>query len=183
LLSLRNETLNKREMKNRILAAGLVLAMGLSACNRQDQSGVPAQQNDPIAIGSDTTTKTENAMQNLISIVEIPATDFPRALTFYQAVLAVTIQEVEMDGVTMGILPNAEGTVNVVLAKGGDYKPTTDGAVVYLNAGKDLQPMLDRVKQNGGQLLVPKTMISPEMGYFALFIDTEGNKLGLHSMQ
>jgi len=71
----------------------------------------------------------------------------------------------------------------VVLAKGGDYKPTTDGAVVYLNAGKDLQPMLDRVKQNGGQLLVPKTMISPEMGYFALFIDTEGNKLGLHSMQ
>ncbi|MFT4146889.1 MAG: hypothetical protein QM644_20805, partial [Mobilitalea sp.] len=60
-------------------------------------------------------------------------------------------------------------------------KPTTDGAVLYLNAGNDLQPMLDKVAQNGGQVIVPKTEISPEMGYFALFIDPEGNKLGLHS--
>ena len=83
----------------------------------------------------------------------------------------------------MGVLPNDEGTVNVVLVKGNDYKPTTDGAVLYLNAGNDLQPMLDKVAQNGGQVIVPKTEISPEMGYFALFIDTEGNKLGLHSAQ
>jgi uncharacterized protein len=83
----------------------------------------------------------------------------------------------------MGVLPNAEGTVNVVLAKGSDYKPTTDGAVLYLNAGDDLQPMLDKVKQNGGQVIVPKTQISPEMGFFALFIDTEGNKMGLHSQR
>lgn len=164
-------------MKKPILAAGLVLAMALCACNRQDPSGLPAQQTD-----SSLPTKAET-MKNLISIVEIPVADFPRAVTFYKGILAVTIQEMEMDGVTMGVIPNAEGTVNVVLAKGGDYKPTADGAVLYLNAGKDLQTMLDKVKQHGGQILVPKTMISPEMGYFALFIDTEGNKLGLHSVQ
>ena len=66
---------------------------------------------------------------------------------------------------------------------GKDYKPTTDGALLYLNAGEDLQAMLDKVEKNGGQVILPKTEISPEMGYFALFIDTEGNKLGLHSAQ
>jgi uncharacterized protein len=167
-------------MKNSILAASLVLAIGLCACNKQDNT--TAQQPDPIAVGSTSTIKTE-PMKNLISIVEIPVADLPRAVTFYQTILGVTIQEMEMDGVTMGVIPNAAGTVNVVLAKGGDYKPTTDGAVLYLNAGKDLQSMLDKVKQHGGQVLVPKTEISPEMGYFALFIDTEGNKLGLHAMQ
>lgn len=120
-------------------------------------------------------------MKNLVSIIEIPVADFSRATTFYQSLLTIAIQEVDMDGVQMGILPNDDGTVNVVLAKGSDYKPTTDGAVIYLNAGDNLQSVLDKVEPNGGKIIVPKTHISPEMGYFAMFIDTEGNKLGLHS--
>lgn len=122
-------------------------------------------------------------MNNLISIVEISITDFPRAVKFYQTILGVTIQEMDMDGNKMGIIPNEEGTVNVVLIKGNDYKPSSDGALVYFNAGKDLQPVLDKIEQNGGKVIVPKTQISPEMGSFALFIDTEGNKVGLHSAQ
>lgn len=122
-------------------------------------------------------------MNNLISIVEIPTTDFSRAVKFYQNILNVAIEEVDMDGTQMGVLPSDGKTVNVVLAKGYGYKPTTEGAVLYLNAGHDLQPMLDKVSQNGGQIIVHKTEISPEIGCYALFIDTEGNKLGLHSAQ
>lgn len=150
----------------------MLIATGFSAC-------------------TDTETKKEkaeiiqiqkaNSMNNLISIVEIPITDFSRAVKFYQAISGLAIEEMEMDGNQMGILPNEEGTVNVVLVKGKDYNPTADGAVIYLNAGNDLQAMLNKVEQNGGQVILPKTEISPEMGYFALFIDTEGNKLGLHS--
>jgi len=121
-------------------------------------------------------------MKNLVSIIEIPATDFQRAVSFYQTILNVTIEEVDMAGTQMGILPGDGETVNVVLVKGSDYIPTTEGAVVYLNSGEDLNPMLDRIAQNGGKVIVPKTEISPEMGFFALFIDTEGNKLGLHSL-
>lgn len=120
-------------------------------------------------------------MNNLISIVEIPVSDFSRAVKFYQTLLGVNIEEVDMAGIQMGVLPTNGKTVNVVLAKGNDYTPTADGAVLYLNAGNDLQPMLDKVDRNGGQIIVPKTEISAEMGFFALFIDTEGNKLGLHS--
>lgn len=162
-------------MKKQLLVAAIMAITTFTACNNQAGTGSAASTKDSI-----TNTKTGN-MKNLISIAEIPVTDFTRALNFYQAILDITIEEVDMDGVKMGILPNDEGTVNVVLAKGNDYKPTTDGPVLYLNAGKDLQPVLHKVETNGGKTIVPKTQISPEMGYFALFIDTEGNKLGLHS--
>jgi len=153
----------------------VIFALGLSACTNRNPADQPVQKLDS------TVTKKTEAMHNLISIVEIPTTDFPRAIKFYQSILGITIEEVQMGDVKLGVLPNAEGTVHVVLAKGNDYKPTTDGAVLYLNAGKDLQSTLDKVEQSGGQVIVPKTEISAEMGFFALFIDTEGNKLGLHS--
>lgn len=146
-------------------------AIGFSGCNNTTTE-------------QDNLNKTQkiDKMNNLISIVEIPTADFSRAVKFYQSILNVSIEEIDMYGTQMGVLPNEEGTVNLCLVKGNDYKPTTDGAVVYLNAGNDLQPMLDKVEQNGGQVIVPKTEISPEIGFFALFIDTEGNKLGLHSI-
>jgi len=122
-------------------------------------------------------------MNHLISIVEIPTADFTRAVAFYQSILDVTIEEVDMGGTQMGILPSDGETENVVLVNGNDYKPTADGVVIYFNAGNDLQPMLDKVVEHGGQLILPKTEISPEMGCFALFVDTEGNKLGLYSTE
>ncbi|HMR84612.1 MAG TPA: VOC family protein [Niabella sp.] len=160
-------------MKQIIACAMITIAISFSACNNTKTGQERTEKTQ--------TTKANN-MNNLISIVEIPVTDFPGAVKFYQTILGVTIEEINMDGNQMGILPNDEGTVNVVLVKGSDYKPTTDGAVLYLNAGNDLQPMLDKIGQSGGQVIVPKTEISPEMGYFALFIDPEGNKLGLHSI-
>lgn len=161
-------------MKRIIASVVMLIAIGFLACNDTKNKEEKAENIQ---------TKKVNDMNNLISIVEISVTDFARAVKFYQTVLGIAIEEMEMDGNQMGVLPNDEGTVNVVLVKGNDYKPTTDGAVLYLNAGNDLQPMLDKVAQNGGQVIVPKTEISPEIGYFALFIDTEGNKLGLHSAQ
>lgn len=162
-------------MKKTIRGAVIMLGFGLAACTNQNNLNSQTQKVDSTA------TKTTDDMKNLISIVEIPVSDFSRAVTFYQAVLGVGIEEMEMDGIQMGVLPSDGETVNVVLAKGTDYNPTTDGAILYLNAGDDLQPALEKIEPNGGQVIVPKTEISPEMGFFALFIDTEGNKLGLHS--
>jgi predicted enzyme related to lactoylglutathione lyase len=162
-------------MKRIILGAAMLIVIGFSACtNTKSKEEEKTETTQP---------QKATTMNNLISIVEISITDFPRAVKFYQTILGVTIQEMDMDGNKMGIIPNEEGTVNVVLIKGNDYKPSSDGALVYLNAGKDLQPVLDKIEQNGGKVIVPKTQISPEMGSFALFIDTEGNKVGLHSAQ
>lgn len=162
-------------MKKTILYAALLLGLGFAACTSQTGADESAKKPDSL------TVKPE--MKNLVSIVEIPVTDFGRAVAFYQSVLGITIEEVAMDGVQMGILPGGGETVNVVLAKGKDYQPSTSGALVYLNAGDDLQPALDKIEKSGGTVLVPKTAISPEMGFFALFTDTEGNKMGLHSLK
>ena len=120
-------------------------------------------------------------MKNLVSIVEIPTADFSRAVLFYQGILDVRIEEVDMGGLQMGIFPSDGKTVNVVLVRGNEYKPAVDGTIVYLNAGDDLQITLEKIESNGGKVIVPKTEISPEMGFFAVFTDSEGNKLGLHS--
>jgi len=61
--------------------------------------------------------------------------------------------------------------------------PSQNGTMVYLNGGDDLAPLLARVAQAGGQVVVPKTEIGSDFGFFAHFVDTEGNKVGLHSMK
>jgi predicted enzyme related to lactoylglutathione lyase len=162
-------------MKTTFHLAVIILAVSFTACTRSNNSGSQTQQDS-------TVTKTTGDMKTLISIVEIPTTDFSRAVSFYQAILNVRIEEVEMDGVQMGLFPGDGETVNVTLIRGNDYKPSRDGTIVYLNAGDDLKIVLDKIESNGGKVVVPKTEISPEMGFFAMFIDTEGNKLGLHSL-
>jgi predicted enzyme related to lactoylglutathione lyase len=113
--------------------------------------------------------------------VEIPTVDLARAVRFYKSVLETTIETVDMGSSHMGILPCTEGAVSVVLVHGDGYAPSASGTTAYLEAGDDLQPVLDRVVANGGEVLVPKSEVSPEMGFFAMFVDSEGNRVGLHS--
>ena len=119
-------------------------------------------------------------MKNLISIVEIPTIEFPRAVKFYQTILNTSIEEINMDGVLMGLFPSEGETVSVALIN-SSQKTSMDGSVVYFNAGDDLQIVLDKIKANGGKIIVPKTDIGSGMGFYGMFQDTEGNKLGLHS--
>jgi uncharacterized protein len=121
-------------------------------------------------------------MENMVSWFEIPSSDFTRAVGFYKGILGVEIQEMDMFGTKMGMLPSNGENVSGAIVHGEDYKPSSDGVTVYLNGGENLQVILDKVEPNGGSVVVPKTQISEEMGYFAMFIDTEGNKMALHSM-
>lgn len=121
-------------------------------------------------------------MQNMINWFEIPVSDFARAKAFYEQILAISIQDLEMEGNTMGMFPGNEQVVSGAIVKSDNHFPSDKGCVVYLNGGSDLNVVLGRVEQAGGNVVVPKTMISPEMGYFAFFADTEGNTIGLHSI-
>lgn len=64
---------------------------------------------------------------------------------------------------------------------GSGYVPSDSGSLIYLNGGDDLSLVLDKVEPAGGRIIMPKTLISEESGYFAVFIDSQGNKLALHS--
>ena len=120
-------------------------------------------------------------MKNFICIFEIPATDISRAVEFYQAILEIQIEKMDFPGMRMGLFPSeAQATFGVII-QGEDYTPSAKGVTIYLNGGDDLQVILAKVEKKGGIIVIPKTPHADENGYFAIFQDTEGNRIGLHS--
>ena len=114
---------------------------------------------------------------------EIPVTDFARAKAFYETVLGISIAPMAMGPTLMGMLSTDPEAVGGAIVQGEGGVPSQNGTMVYLNGGDDLAPLLARVAQAGGQVVVPKTEIGNGFGFFAHFVDTEGNKVGLHSMK
>ncbi len=125
----------------------------------------------------------KNNTMNMAVWFEIPATKFERAVKFYHDVLDVDIGYEEMDGLKLGLFPHDDKTsVSGAIIHGKDFKPSKDGSVVYLNGGDDLAVALSKVKDAGGEIIIPKTFLGDEIGYIAHFSDTEGNRIGIHSM-
>jgi len=86
-----------------------------------------------------------------------------------------------MFGTKMGFFPFDGKNISGAIVQGDNYKPSSVGILAYLNGEDDLQLMLDKIESSGRKIIVPKTQISPEMGSFATFIDSEGNKMVIHS--
>ncbi|WP_239524946.1 VOC family protein [Leptobacterium flavescens] len=162
-------------MKRILLTASTLLAFSFMACNKPNKVNPETQKLNS------TEQQTTNDMKSFISIFEIPAIEFSRAVGFYQTILDIKIEEIDMQGTKMGIFPSEGQMVSGVIVKGDGYQPSADGVIIYLNGGDDLQPILDKVELNGGKIEVPKTLIDEENGNFAMFLDTEGNRIGLHS--
>jgi predicted enzyme related to lactoylglutathione lyase len=117
----------------------------------------------------------------MINWFEIPVTDIDRAVDFYSKVLGTELPREKMMNIEMAFLPFGEGDVSGALCLGEGYKPSTDGVMIYLNGGEDLEKPLSKVESAGGQVIMPKTKISDETGYMAVFIDPEGNRIAFHS--
>ena len=123
-----------------------------------------------------------DATVNILNWFEIPATDIARAMKFYGAVFSIKLEETEMMGMKMAFFPfEMNGKVSGALVQGPYHKPSTDGVNIYLNANPDLANALGKIEAAGGQIIMPKTIISGDVGYMASFIDTEGNRISLHS--
>tara|TARA_R110000765_G_scaffold296380_1_gene391544 strand:- start:602 stop:970 length:369 start_codon:yes stop_codon:yes gene_type:complete len=120
-------------------------------------------------------------MKSFISIFEIPATDISRAVDFYQAILDINIEKMEFPEMQMGIFPYEGQMITGVIMKAEGYKPSAEGVTIYLNGGDNLQIILDKIEDNDGKIIVPKSPHADESGYYAIFLDSEGNKIGLHS--
>ena len=125
-------------------------------------------------------------MQHAISWFEIPATDLKRAQQFYETIFGIKLTPMDLPNIKMRMFPTddpqQDHVSGAVVDSGGFHKPSeTDGPLIYLNANPDVQIVLDKIEKAGGKILVPKTEISPEYGFMAVFTDTEGNRIGLHS--
>lgn len=125
-------------------------------------------------------------MNNAISWFEIPTKDLDRATKFYETIFAISLAPMDLPDIKMRMFPVDDpmtGVGGALVYSEGFHKPSaTDGPLIYLNGNPDVQKVLDRVEAAGGSVMVPKTEISPEYGFMAVIMDTEGNRIGLHSV-
>jgi len=126
------------------------------------------------------------SFKNAISWFEIPTADLDRAQKFYETIFATSLIPLDVQNLRMRMFPieNQMSGVGGALCYNKDfYRPSsTDGPLIYLNGNPDVQNILDKVEAAGGKVVVHKTQISPEYGYMAVIIDTEGNRIALHSV-
>ncbi|WP_224483259.1 VOC family protein [Robertkochia aurantiaca] len=120
--------------------------------------------------------------RNMVGWFEIPVADMNRARNFYEEVFQIDITLHDFNGLLMGWFPDrgdkpgSQGT----LIKQDSYIPSQEGVLIYFSS-VDLDDELSRVEKAGGKIYHPKTMISEEHGFMGVFIDSEGNRIALHS--
>lgn len=123
------------------------------------------------------------ATENSLNWFEISVLDINRAKKFYETVFSIDMQDQEMMGMKMAFFPSEDmnGKVSGGLVQSPHHTPSGDGAKIYLNGNPDLSIALANIPKAGGQVVMPKTKISDEIGYMAYFVDSEGNTVALHS--
>ena len=122
-------------------------------------------------------------MANAINWFEIPASNFDRAVKFYSDVFSAEMPINEVMGTKMAFFPAEDQGVGGAVCSGEGYKPSSEGSMIYLNGGEDLGNPLAKVEGAGGKVVLPKTKISDEIGFMAIIMDTEGNKVAFHSQK
>jgi uncharacterized protein len=124
--------------------------------------------------------------KNVISWFEIPTIDLDRAQKFYETVFDTQLVPLDVQQLKMRMFPIEDpmtGIGGALVYNKEFYKTSaTDGPLIYLNANPDVQYVLNKVEAAGGKILVPKTQISEDYGFMAMFLDTEGNRIALHSV-
>jgi len=113
---------------------------------------------------------------------DIPVRDMDRALRFYSAVLDTQLKKEQAGpGVAIAVLPHAEGSIGGSLVQNMDAKPSESGPLLYLNTHGRLDEALNAVEKYGGRVLAGTHSIAP-FGFRAIVLDSEGNRIALHSM-
>jgi uncharacterized protein len=124
-------------------------------------------------------SKAHSRLKDFVSWFEIPVYDIHRAATFYNNIYNMEMEVGYNGDFAMAYFPADKGIGGALIAGPGCI-PNATGVLIYLNAGNDLDSVLGRVELAGGRVIMPKTVISESSGNFALFIDSEGNRLALH---
>lgn len=120
-------------------------------------------------------------MNNAINWFEIPCRDLASGASFYERALDLSLKRESFMGVPHAIFPADEKGVRGALVQDERNAPSKTGTLLYLNVQGKLDATLERVEKFGGKIVLPKTSIGPN-GFMAIVLDTEGNRVGLHSL-
>lgn len=119
-------------------------------------------------------------MTDRITWFDLPTTDINRAINFYSAVLNCSITVEEASNGQLAVLPHEDGEIAGCLFENPDYPPSKNGPLIYLNVDGRLADAVKQTLALGGEVLRDTHAISP-YGYRAIILDSEGNRIALHS--
>lgn len=122
-------------------------------------------------------------MPGYFSYIAIPCTDFQRAFDFYAGITNGKLVKNPSTPFPMAYFKDEFGNNIGHLFQMPGIEPSSDGPIVYLRLSENLNDTLVKVEGLGGKIIMPKSLISAEAGYWAIFLDSEGNRLALHSMK
>lgn len=120
-------------------------------------------------------------MKNAINWFAIPSTDFQRAVKFYNEIFGFELNVTKMGEDDLAFFPCDQGGVGGHIYISKNPITSENGPILYLNGGDDLQNVLGRVESAGGKISQPKVQVSSDVGFVAMFEDSEGNRVALHS--
>jgi predicted enzyme related to lactoylglutathione lyase len=122
---------------------------------------------------------------NAVGWFEIPVTDMERAVRFYERVFGLILERHTMGSLDMAWFPGVQtglGASGSLVHSPEFYKPSENGTLIYFTAHSgDVSKELSRAECAGGKVVLKKTLISDEIGYMGVMLDTEGNRIALHS--
>lgn len=123
-------------------------------------------------------------MPNPIVWVDIPVKNLSRAMRFYSAVLDLTLKKEEFTTLSIGLVPQGTGEVGVCFFPFSeeDHQPSMHGPLIYLNCEGRLAEALEEVDRCGGRIVKGRHSIGG-MGWRAIVVDPEGNRIALHSRE
>lgn len=125
------------------------------------------------------------AQENVVGWFEIPVSDMDRAIRFYESIFVQRLERQTFGKTQMAWFPmeqNSYGSGGGLVYNPEVYTPGHEGPLLYFTTPTgDLSLDLDRIEQAGGKIMMSKTLISEELGYMAVFYDSEGNRIALHS--
>jgi predicted enzyme related to lactoylglutathione lyase len=130
-------------------------------------------------IEAPTSTTPANPPHDAVNWFEIPATDFNRAVLFYEGLLGVPLRR-ESFGEEMALFPSAPKGVGGAIVQRPSHRPAAAGVLIYLNVDGILADALARTPGLGGSVVFPITEVPGGFGSFACILDSEGNHIGLH---
>jgi len=120
-----------------------------------------------------------NQEKNRLVWFDIPVANLDRASAFYSAVLGIGVSKEQFDNFTFCVFAHGDGNGGCLIEKAADV--TEKGILCYFNVDKRIKAAVDAVEKNGGRIVEGVHSLGPH-GFRAIVIDSEGNRIALHSM-